>query len=264
MSKTSGRPASVVLITGGSSGIGAEFARAYGARGRNVVLVARREDRMRTLAAELAAAHAIQADYIVCDLGAAGSGQQLYDEVARRGYLVDTLINNAGFGIVGPRFDETPLPRALEMVQVNVAVLVELTGLYLPEMRARGRGAIINVASTAAFQPIAHIALYAASKAFVLNFTLGVWAETRGTCVRVLALCPGDTNTEWGAVAGGQAPQTSHSGLPARAVVQAALRALAHDAGYVVVAPPLQRVFKWLVKVVPRKLVARATARMFR
>jgi short-subunit dehydrogenase len=252
----------IALITGASSGIGAEFAKVYAAQGANVFLVARREDRLRRLAAALQARYAITAETLALDLTTPDSPRRLYDEVAGRGYRVTTLINNAGFGTVGPPFAEVPLDRSMDMVRLNVDTLVELTGLYLPEMLGRGQGDIINVASVAALQPIANVAVYAASKAFVLNFSLGVWAEVEGSGVRVLALCPGDTATEWSAVAGvadnGQPP----SGLPPQRVVRAALRALEQNAGYVVVAPPQQTFFRWVVKLAPRKLVARVTRRM--
>ena len=253
--------ADVALITGASSGIGAEFAKAYAARGTNVFLVARREDRLQRLAAALGDRYSVTAETLALDLTAPDSCRRLADEVARRGYRVTTLINNAGFGTVGPPFAEVPLARSMDMVRLNVAALVELTGLYLPEMLARGQGDIINVASVAAFQPIAHLALYAASKAFVLNFSLGVWAETEGSGVRVLALCPGNTATEWAAVAGIRDQGQDH-GLSPRRVVREGLRALERNAGYVVVAPPQQTFFRWVVKLAPRKLVARVTRRM--
>jgi short-subunit dehydrogenase len=254
--------ADVALITGASSGIGAEFAKAYAAQGINVFLVARREDRLRRLAGALHDRYAITADTLALDLTVPDSCRRLYDEVARRGYRVTTLINNAGFGTVGPPFAEVPLARSMDMVRINMDALVELTGLYLPEMLARGQGDIINVASVAAFQPIANVALYAASKAFVLNFSLGVWAETRGSGVRILALCPGDTATEWAAVAGVPASGHQPSGLSPQRVVRGALRALEQNAGFVVVAPPQQTFFRWVVKLAPRKLVARVTRRM--
>ena len=254
--------ADVALITGASSGIGAEFAKAYAARGTNVFLVARRADRLQRLAAALGDRYSVTAETLALDLTAPDSCRRLADEVAWRGYRVTTLINNAGFGTVGPPFAEVPLARSMDMVRLNVDAVVELTGLYLPEMLARGQGDIINVASVAAFQPIAHLALYAASKAFVLNFSLGVWAETEGSGVRVLALCPGNTATEWAAVAGAADREQPASGLPPQRVVRAGLRALERNAGYVVVAPPQQTFFRWAVKLLPRKLVARVTRRM--
>jgi short-subunit dehydrogenase len=254
--------AEVALITGASSGIGAEFAKAYAAQGANVFLVARREDRLRQLAAALQARYAIRAETLALDLTERASGRRLAAEVARRGYRVHTLINNAGFGTVGTPFAEVPLPRSMDMAYLNMDTLVELSGLYLPGMLAQGRGDIINVASTAAFQPIANVALYAATKAFVLNFSLGIWAEVEGSGVRVLALCPGNTATEWATTAGVASDRQDPAALSARRVVRVALRALERNAGFVVVAPPQQTFFRWLVKLAPRKLVARATRRM--
>ncbi len=254
--------ADIALITGASSGIGAEFAKAYAAQGANVFLVARREDRLRRLADALQTRYPITAEYMALDLTAPDSGDRLQAEIARRGYRVQTLINNAGFGTVGAPFAEVPLARSMDMARLNMDVLVDLTGRYLPEMLARGSGDIINVSSVAGFQPIAKIALYSASKAFVLNFSLGLWAETRGSGVRVLALCPGNTDTEWAAVAGVPGGEEAGRGLSAHRVVVEGLRALERNAGYVVVAPPEQVAMRLLSRLVPRKLVARVTQRL--
>lgn len=251
----------VALVTGASSGIGAAFARAYADRGRAVVLVARREERLRALAGELTARHGVAADVVVADLADRDGPSRLVEEVERRGHLVAALVNNAGFGTVGRRFADVPLQRSMEMMRLNCDAVVELTGHYLPQMLARGAGEIVNVGSIAGFQPLSTMAVYAASKSLLLNFTLAVWGETRGSGVRVLALCPGDTDTEWEAVAG--VPEgRRHAGLSAEAVVEKAFAALRRDRGYVIVAKPAQGVPVRFTSMVPRRVLARATARV--
>jgi short-subunit dehydrogenase len=251
----------VALVTGASSGIGAEFARAYAARGRPVVLVARREERLRALAAELTSRHGVAADVVACDLGRCDGPAELAAEVARRGHTVAALVNNAGFGTVGRRFVDVPLERSMEMMRLNCDAVVELTGRYLPGMLERGAGEIVNVGSIAGLQPLATMAVYAASKSLLLDFTLAVWAETRGSGVRVLALCPGDVDTEWEAVAG--VPEDKrHSGLSADVVVRKAFDALRRDRGFTIVAKPGQGVPIRFTSLVPRRVLARATARV--
>ncbi len=182
------------IVTGASSGIGAEFARQLAAAGCNVVLVARREERLAVLAQELKAAHAIQARMLVLDLLNPDAAERLASNVAD--IQVDLLANNAGFGDYGP-FAEIDSQRASRMVQLNIQSLVQLSHRFLPDMLARKQGAIINVASTSAFQAVPFMSLYAATKAFVLHFSEGLWAETRKHGVTVQALCPGFTRTEF-------------------------------------------------------------------
>lgn len=186
------------IVTGASSGIGAVFARALAARGSDLVLVARREDRLRELADELESAHGVRAEVLVADLSEPGSGRTLRARVSGE---VDTLINNAGFGDHGVLTDADP--EVLErMVAVDVAAVVDLTRAFLPGMLAARHGAIVNIASTAAFQPVPLMAVYGASKAFVLGFSEAVWQEARPHGVKVLALAPGFTGTEFFDVAG--------------------------------------------------------------
>ena len=187
----------VTLVTGGSSGLGAEFARQCARRGDAVVLVARRRDRLEALAAEIGGA----AHVVAADLSEPEAPARLIEEVERRGFFIETLINNAGFGLAG-RFADLPRGRQRQMVDLNVAALTDLAHLVLPGMRARKRGGVLNVASTGAFQAGPGIAVYFATKAYVLSFTEALHQELKGSGVNVSALCPGPTRTEFGAVAG--------------------------------------------------------------
>ncbi|MBU3750794.1 MAG: SDR family oxidoreductase, partial [Mycobacterium sp.] len=183
------------LVTGASSGIGEQFALQLGRRGHNVVLTARSEGKMEDLARRLQAEHPdIDVTVIGADLAEPGSGAALTAELAARGIEVDVLINNAGFGSHNPLAEEDPENLARE-IQLNCSSLVDLTARLLPAMLERDRGGVLNVASTAAYQPLATMAVYGATKAFVLSFTEALWAETRTTGVRVMALCPGATET---------------------------------------------------------------------
>ena len=188
-------PSSTALITGASSGIGEEFARQLANRGYGVLLVARREDRLRELAEEVARDYGVRAEYVACDLADPAERQRLRDEVAARGLDVGILVNNAGFTTVGD-VHENP-DRQMGMIQVNVEALVDLTTMWLPGMTQRGSGAVIQVASVAGFQPIPVQSVYAATKAFVLHFSEATAAELKGTGVTMTALCPGPVQTEF-------------------------------------------------------------------
>ncbi|APR87802.1 3-oxoacyl-[acyl-carrier protein] reductase [Minicystis rosea] len=177
-----------VLITGASMGIGEAFARALSRRGARLILVARSEAKLGALAKELGKAHVIAADLV-----APGAAQRLFDAVAERGLEVDVLVNNAGFGMHGS-FDTVPLATQREQIDLNVGALVELTHLFMP-MIERRQGGVIQVASTAAYLPVPYMAVYAATKAFVLSFGEALWAEYRSRGVRVLTLSPGATET---------------------------------------------------------------------
>lgn len=189
------------LVTGASSGIGVEFARELARRGLGVTLVARREDRLRTLAAELTADHGVRAEVIAADLTDAPGRTGLVDALADLGLDVDVLVNNAGFSTTGPVAAGDP-DAELAMVELNVAAVAHLCALFVPAMVERGQGGVLNVASTAAFQPIPGQAGYGASKAFVLSYTQALDQELKGTGVRATALCPGPVATEFVEVAG--------------------------------------------------------------
>ncbi len=193
--------AQTALITGASAGLGAEYAKLFAADQHDVVLVARRRDRLEALAAELTKAHGVTAHVIAADLGAADGAQRVIDEVKKLGVEIDFLVNNAGFGTSGA-FAELEAARELEMVAVNVTVLVTLTRAFLPGMIARKRGRVLNIGSTAGFQPGPFMSVYYASKAFVNLFTEGLAYELRGTGVTATVSCPGATATEFAGVAG--------------------------------------------------------------
>ncbi|MBI4387729.1 MAG: SDR family oxidoreductase [Candidatus Omnitrophica bacterium] len=188
------------LVTGASSGIGEAFARRFAKDGWNVVLVARSVDKLNNLARVLTAEHSIQTLVIGADLRLPTACRQIYDKVSASGICIDSLINNAGFGAVGT-FVGIDLDRQLEMIDVNVRALAELTYFFLPLMIERKHGWVINVSSTASFQPIPYFAMYSATKAFVTSFSEALWAECRDAGVTVLNLCPGRTKTNFGVFA---------------------------------------------------------------
>jgi len=219
----------VTLITGASAGLGAEFARQCAKRGEALVLVARRRDRLERLAAEIGGLPHI----FVADLAEAGAAASLIAEVEAEGLSVGTLINNAGFGLAG-RFSDQPLGRLDEMIDLNVRTLVDLCHFVLPAMRARGQGAILNVASTAAFVPGPNMAVYYASKAFVLSFTEALHHELKGTGIKVSALCPGPTESEFSEVAESRSATLERMKRPADGVVRAGLAGLDRNKAVVV------------------------------
>ncbi|ROO61909.1 hypothetical protein EDC02_3869 [Micromonospora sp. Llam0] len=213
------------LITGASSGIGAEFARQFAARGSDLVLVARREERLRQLATELTTAHRVRVEVIPADLSLPRAGEHLAEQTNRRGIAVTSVVNNAAFGTAGPFHREDP-DRLRDEIAVDVTAVVDISRAFIGQLRAADTGVLINVASLAAYQPSPNLAVYAATKAFVLHFTEALWHESLGTGLRVLALSPGITQTEFFDVLGtdevsGPLPRQSASD-----VVATALRAL--------------------------------------
>jgi short-subunit dehydrogenase len=189
------------VVTGASSGIGEEIARGLAARGHALTLVARREDRLRELAAELSEDHGVHVVSVAADVSRSSGRTRLAGEIERRHLRVDVLINNAGFGS-GGAFTELDPEHETEMVRTNCEAVVGLCGAYLPAMVERGQGAILNVASLIAFQPVPFQATYGATKAFVLSLTDALHEETRGTGVTITAVCPGPVRTEFGEAGG--------------------------------------------------------------
>ena len=189
------------LVTGASGGIGLELARLLAADGHDLVLVARSGDKLARLAEEVSGKHDITARVLTADLARAEAPQEIFDDLEAKGVAVDALINNAGFGSYG-LFAETDLQSELALLQVNIVALTHLAKLFLPPMIARRRGYLMNVASTAAFQPGPLMAVYYASKAYVLSLSEALANECEGTGVTVSALCPGPTETGFVAAAG--------------------------------------------------------------
>jgi len=195
------------LVTGASSGIGLDLATTFAQHGHDLVLVARSEGKLQELAVELEKRNDITAHVVAWDLSAPNAAAELVRELKSRSIEVDVLVNNAGYGVAGA-FIETDMQRELDMIQVNIVALTQLTKLLLPPMIARKRGRILNVASTAAFQPGPLMAVYYATKAYVLSFSEAIADELRDTGVTVTTLCPGPTATEFASVA-----QMTHSRL---------------------------------------------------
>lgn len=184
------------LITGASTGIGYELSKCFAADKYDLVLVARRKQKLEEIGQELQSRHGIKVTVIARDLAKSESPQVLYDELAKASLQIDVLVNNAGFGL-GGKFTETDVAVELEMVQLNIATLIHLSKLFLPGMIERKIGGILNLASTAAFQPGPLMAVYYATKAFVLSFSEAIANEVHGTGVTVTALCPGPTASEF-------------------------------------------------------------------
>src|SRR5580698_9614545 len=219
------------LVTGSSSGIGAEIARDLATRGHGLTLVARRKDRLQALADELSAAHNVRCEVIAADLTDADSRAALPGQLEKRGLIVDILVNNAGFTTMGA-VHKGDRDAELSMVRTNVEAVVDLCTLFLPPMVTRQRGAILNTASTAAFQPLPGQAGYGASKAFVLSYGRALGAELRGTGVTVTTLCPGPVETGFAESAGLTDAEASETlpkfmWVPASDVAKAAVQGMA-------------------------------------
>jgi short-subunit dehydrogenase len=227
---------STALVTGASSGIGAAMARELASRGYAITVVARREERLQSLARELTSEHGISAEVIGCDLGDPRERDRLADELGSRGRSVEVLVNNAGFGHQAD-FAPSPRERMVEMVRVNVEAVVDLTSRFLGPMVERGRGSIINIASIGAFQPLPGSAVYGASKAFVLSFSEAIRTELRGSGVGVTAVCPGPVRTEFTAAAGFPGVEDRTPGIvwmSAEDIARHAVDGAAHDKRVVV------------------------------
>jgi short-subunit dehydrogenase len=245
------------LITGASSGIGAELARAFGAEGDALVLTARRRDRLEALAAELPG----RVEIITADLEEPDAPAELLAEVERRGIALHTLVNNAGFGLRG-RFHSLPAERQFAMVDLNIAALTKLSRLVLPGLYARKQGGILNVASTAAFQAGPKMAVYYATKAYVLHFSEALHEEAKEHSVTVTALCPGPTNTEFASVADMESSRLFRFGaMDAASVARAGLAG--YRAGRAIVVPGGSNRFAALMtRFVPRAMVRRIAGKL--
>ncbi len=257
----------VTLITGASTGIGAEFARRFAALGHDLVVVARSADRLDDLATQLRAAHRVNVTVIAMDLSLPAAAAELWERTNALGLSIDVLVNNAG---VGTHSDVAAAdPKRLEdEVALNCRTLVGTTARYLPQMRANGRGTIINIASTAAFQPLPKMAVYGASKAFVLSFTEALWEEERRHGIRVFAVCPGLTDTPFFELAG-EAAAGAASGSAARAftrtpqqVVEHTMRALSSGKPSFVDGIANAFVARVITRLLPKRMVIALSGRL--
>jgi uncharacterized protein len=249
------------LITGASAGIGRELARLFAADGHDLVLVARRLPELQALSAELERQHRVKARAVACDLASPSALETLLSEV--RGLELEYLVNNAGFGTCGP-FAESVAEREAAMVQLNVSALLQLTRCVLPKMLERRRGRILNVGSTAGFQPGPYMATYYATKAFVNSFSEALSFEVRGTGVSVTVSCPGPTTTEFGAVSGVDKTRLFSLGAAsAGSVASAAYRAM-HQGRPLAVHGFMNRLTVQLLRISPRAWVRAVTAALNR
>ncbi|GAC1317154.1 MAG: SDR family oxidoreductase [Thermoleophilaceae bacterium] len=256
-------PKTTCLVTGASSGIGADIARELARRGHGVTLVARREERLLELAAEIEQA-GVRTEVVACDVSDSSARARMVAELDRRGLDVEVLVNNAGFGSAG-RFQELDSEGEVQMVRTNVEAVVALCATYVPRMVARGRGAILNVASIAGYQPLPGQATYSATKAFVLTFSDALYGDLGGTGVSVTALAPGPVSTEFADVAG---LADELSSLPSFAVMSAEQTAAAAvsalERGRRTVAPgPLNALSALAGHYVPRSLLLPLARRFY-
>ncbi|MGZ6971830.1 MAG: SDR family NAD(P)-dependent oxidoreductase [Thermoanaerobaculia bacterium] len=255
-------PTELAVVTGASSGIGQALARRLAEEGCDLLLVARSGARLKDLAAELAKTEGIQAGFLAADLGKPEGREAVFAATEGAGKVVSILVNGAGFGLNGPEA-ELPLSRVLEMLQLNVVATAELTHRFFAAMRARRAGAILNIASTAAFLPVPYFAAYSASKAFILSFTQALHEEAKKDGVTVTCLCPGYTKTNFYAVAGMRgAEATPFPEMTADAVAKIGLEALRKRKAYVVT-HPLDRLWIASGRLVPRSVPVRLASAVF-
>ncbi|MCG5432253.1 SDR family oxidoreductase [Mycobacterium sp. MYCO198283] len=252
---------STALVTGASSGIGADIARELAARGHGVTLVARRADKLQALAGELTN---VRVETIACDVADEQARATLFDEVARRGLTIDILVNNAGLGTIGA-VATTTVAKELQQVRVNVEAVIDLTTRAVQQLVPRGRGAILNVGSTAGFHPFPGQAGYAATKAFVHSYTEAVRAELAGTGVTVVTLCPGPVRTEFLQRAGMDERTFADAfpkfmWMPSRDVAKVGVDALAGDGGTVIAGLP-NKLSTRLLTLLPRRVLLPTLAR---
>jgi len=248
------------LVTGASAGIGVAFARQLASEGTHLVLTARRQDRLEALAEKLRSTHGIRVEVFATDLSDPAAPRRIHEFTLEKQVDIELLINNAGFGQYG-ELPAVETQRLLDMVQVNCVAVVHLTRLYLADMVARKRGDVLILASTASFQAVPYISTYAATKAFDLLFAEGLAEEMKPHGIRVCALCPGSTESEFHAVAGQE--EFRRTSETAEKVARTGLQALAEGQSYVIsgfgnyLGAQSQRLL-------PRRLVTRIAAYMFR
>jgi uncharacterized protein len=250
------------LVTGASSGIGECFARALASRKRNLVLVARSLNKLEALATEFRRKHSVEVVPVGMDLSGEGAARRLAELMKERKLVVDLLVNNAGFGAQG-EFWKLPLDRQTQMMHLNILALVELTHFLLPPMVEQRRGVIVNVSSTASFQPLPYVSVYAATKAFVTSFSMALEQELRPYGVSVITLCPGGTRTNFFEASQYETRKFAIGLQSPEEVVKAALRAL-DGTGGLVVPGVLNRLMIASQRLAPRGLVVKAAGNIFR
>ncbi len=244
------------LITGASSGIGLEFAKIFAREGHNLILVARSENTLKILAEELTKEYDVEIKVIVKDLEYYSSPTEIYDEIKRDNINVNILVNNAGFGTYG-KFNYTDLDKELRMIQVNITALTHLTKLFLKDMVENNSGRILNIASVAAFQPGPLMAVYYASKAYVLSFSEAIAEELKDTKIKVTTLCPGPIKTNFSKIADTNNVRVFNENIPtAKEVAEYGYRALYNNKRVVVYQLKYKTAVQ-LIRFMPRKLVTR-------
>ncbi|MGI0480980.1 SDR family NAD(P)-dependent oxidoreductase [Geminocystis sp. CENA526] len=256
------------LITGASSGIGKAFAEELAQRNYNLIIVARSNSLLVELKEKLESQYGIKVTVICQDLSLPRAGESIFNQVKQENIFVDLLVNNAGFGDYG-RFTDRTLSKQLDMIQVNITALVELTYLFLQEMKTQGKGEIINVSSIAGYQPLPYLSVYAATKAFVLSFSEALWAEYKSYGIKILALCPGPTESKFPEVAEftnfpGMEKGNQSSIAKAEDVVKNALSALEKSQANVVTGGIGNQIVVNLSRFFPRELIVSGVEKQFR
>ncbi|MCJ8283640.1 MAG: SDR family oxidoreductase [Rivularia sp. ALOHA_DT_140] len=256
---------STALITGASGGIGKCFAEKLAAKNTNVIIVARSEDKLNALAQQLQQQYNIKVEVIVKDLTQPSAPQEVFDAVQAKELTVDILINNAGFGDYG-EFAQTDGDRQIKMVQLNNIALMDLTHKFLPQMRERGSGSIINISSIAAYQPIPYLSVYAATKAFVRSFSEALWAENRQYGVKVLVVSPGPTETNFFQEANfpPALARNAKSMSTPEEVVDEAMKALEDGNAAVVVGGIASKFITTLASIMPRETLLNVLEKQFK
>ena len=251
------------LITGASSGLGADFARQLAERGCNLILAARRMERLQELQTEIIAKYSVTVECVAIDLLAANAPQQLYDQLKNSGKVVDVLVNNAGLGLYG-EFWTSPWERLHQMLELDVVALTHLTRLFLPDMLARNFGYLLLIGSTGSFQPTPTYAAYAAAKSYVLSFGEALHYELRQSAVKCTVLCPGVTRTEFFDVSGQKITAFQRQSMMESAeVVRIGLEAMLKGRSSVVTGW-LNAFLAWGTRLLPRQVLAAATSRLMK
>ncbi|PIF02354.1 MAG: short-chain dehydrogenase [Draconibacterium sp.] len=250
------------LITGASGGLGKDFAQIFAQKGYNLVLIARSEEKLNNIARELEGKYKIKTTIFIQDLSEPNSASKIYTEVKNRSIHIDVLINNAGFGKIVAFVDEK-LSTYTEMLNLNITTLTELTVLFLPEMIARNNGKILNVASTAAFQSLPNFGVYAATKAYVLNFTEALHYELKNTNIAVTALCPGPTLTGFAKRANAETSSLFKNAMDSKTVAQIGYKALMNNK-MTVIAGFTNKFMAYLSRLIPsRRLLINIVGKMY-